>query len=226
MMRSVVDFVNALCAIQLEHVFNPYTDHCALHDCDDAALRRRRNLERSLERAIELQVRTIWIARDLGYLGGRRTGLALTDEMHLDAYSSLFHGLTVERATKGPPVGERTASTIWRMLARVGEPVFLWNVFPLHPHMPDDPMSNRGHTAKERNACSWFFPTLIEFLNPDKIIAIGGDAHKALDGMGITSTQVRHPSYGGQNVFIQQIEEAYGLADEDAAPDLFTQPAA
>lgn len=225
MTRPAADFVDALSAIKLEHVFNPYNDHCSLFDRDDAVARRRRNLERSLATAIDLEVRTIWIARDLGYRGGRRTGLALTDEMHLDAYSNLFQGLQVERATKGPPVGERTANTIWRMLGRIREPVFLWNVFPLHPHEPDDPMSNRGHTASERDSCSWFFHTLVDLLRPEKIIAIGGDAHKAVDAMGIDTTQVRHPSYGGQNVFIRQIEEAYGLGSE-VAPDLFTQPAA
>lgn len=225
MISRATAFVDALSSIHLDHVFNPYIDHCPLYDCDDAAALRRQNLEQSLKTAIDLKVRTIWIARDLGYRGGRRTGLALTDEMHLDAYSTLFRGMSVERATKGPPVGERTANTIWRMLARVGQPVFLWNVFPLHPHMPEDPMSNRCHTAKERDACSSFFHTLIDLLNPDKIIAIGGDAHKAVDGMGISSIQVRHPSYGGQNVFIRQIEEAYDLG-VDVTPDLFTQPAA
>ncbi len=225
MTQPATDFVDALSAIKLEHVFNPYSDHCPLFDRNDAATRRRQNLELSLRTAVELEVRTIWIARDLGYRGGRRTGLALTDEMHLDAYSTLFRGLPVERATKGPPVGERTANTIWRMLVRIGEPVFLWNVFPLHPHEPDDPMTNRCHTAKERGVSSWFLHTLIDLLSPQKVFAIGGDAHRAINGMGFDSIHVRHPSYGGQNVFIRQIEEAYDL-EEDTASDLFRQPAA
>lgn len=215
-------FADALSAVQLENVFNPYVDHCALHDRPDAAARRRQNLELSLSTAVDLGVRTIWIARDLGYRGGRRTGLALTDEMHLDAYSTLFRGLRVEKATKGPAVGERTANVIWRMLARIGEPVFLWNVFPLHPHEPGDPMSNRCHTARERDACGEFFHAIVDLLQPDKIIAIGGDAHRAVQSLGISSVQVRHPSYGGQNVFIRQIEDAYRL-DAPRTPDLFTQ---
>lgn len=217
-------FTDALSAVKLDNVFNPYADHCALHDRPDAAARRRQNLELSLSTAVDLSVRTIWIARDLGYRGGRRTGLALTDEMHLDAYSALFRGLPVEKATKGPAVGERTANVIWRMLVRIGEPVFLWNVFPLHPHEPDDPMSNRCHTVWERDACGGFFHAIVDLLQPDKIIAIGGDAHRAVESLGISSVQVRHPSYGGQNVFIRQIEEAYGL-DAPETLDLFTQPA-
>lgn len=216
-------FTDALSSVQLDNVFNPYIDLCELHDRPDSALRRRQNLELSLSKALELNVRTMWIARDLGYRGGRRTGLALTDEMHLGSYSALFRGLPVEKATKGPAMGERTANVIWRLLARINEPVFLWNVFPLHPHEPDDPMSNRCHTARERDACGEFFHAIISLLRPEKIIAIGGDAHRAVRSLGISSTQVRHPSYGGQNVFIRQIEAAYALTAVET-PDLFLQP--
>lgn len=213
-------FIDALSAVQLSNVFNPYADHCPLHDRPDAAWRRRQNLELSLSMAVELRVRTIWIARDLGYRGGRRTGLALTDEMHLGAYSALFHGLPVEKATIGPAVGERTANVIWRMLKRIGEPVFLWNVFPLHPHEPDDPMTNRCHTTRERDACGEFLHALVQLLQPEKILAIGGDAHRAVESLGVRSVHVRHPSYGGQNVFIRQVETAYGLNAVET-PDLF-----
>src|SRR4051794_1869279 len=101
---AVDKFVQALSTITLEHVFNPYADRCALHDRSDAPSRRQKNLALSLNTAIDLEVRTIWIARDLGYRGGRRTGLALTDEVHLESYSRLFRGLQVAKATKGPAV--------------------------------------------------------------------------------------------------------------------------
>lgn len=222
-MSAAVDtFVQALSRVTLEHVFNPYAERCPLHDRRDAPARRQQNLALSLQTAIELKVRTIWIARDLGYRGGRRTGLALTDEVHLDSYSSLFQGLRVAKATMGPAVSERTASVIWQMLLRLGEPVFLWNVFPLHPHEPDDPMSNRCHTRRERETCSRFLHEILDLLQPETVIAIGGDAHRAVDSLGIDSLQVRHPSYGGQNTFIAQIEAAYSLPP-NRTPDLFTQ---
>ena len=215
-------FTDALSSVQLENVFNPYADHCELHDRPDAASRRRQNLELSLSTAMDFGIHTIWVARDLGYRGGRRTGLALTDEMHLAAYSALFRGLPVEKATKGPAVGERTANVIWRLLGRINEPVFLWNVFPLHPHEPDEPMSNRCHSARERDTCAEYFHEIVSLLRPKKIIAIGGDAHRAVESLGISSVQVRHPSYGGQNIFIRQIEAAYELRQAET-PDLFSQ---
>jgi uracil-DNA glycosylase len=86
-------------------------------------------------------------------------------------------------------------------------------------------MTNRCHTARERDTCADFLHAVIDILKPTQVLAIGGDAHKAVANMGIDSVQVRHPSYGGQNVFIRQIEEAYALPAE-TQPDLFTQPAA
>lgn len=224
MSKTADKFVRALSAITLENVFNPYADLCPTYDRKDAHLRRQRNLVSSLNTAIDLQVRTIWIARDLGYRGGRRTGLALTDEVHLKNYSTLFNGMPVERATKGPVVSERTAAVIWKMLLRLSQPVFLWNVFPLHPHDPGEPMSNRCHTSREREACAHFLHEIIDLLKPEQVIAIGGDAHRAVDSLGISSIKVRHPSYGGQNDFIEQMESAYGLACSREV-DLFMQPA-
>lgn len=214
-------FVQKLAEVELEDVFNPYAQVCTLYDREDAVDLRCINLTLSLKKAIDLNVRTIWIARDLGYRGGRRTGLALTDEAHLQSFSALLDGVPVTRATKGPEVGERTASTIWRMLERIGEPIFLWNVFPLHPHEKGDQMSNRCHTSKERKTCALFLHSLISMLNPEKIVAIGGDAHKAAGDLGIKTVKVRHPSYGGQNDFIRQISHAYKIENTCEQLNLF-----
>src|SRR5439155_19264406 len=84
----------------------------SVRDCPEAADYRRANLEAFLEAAIEKGVNTVWIARDLGYRGGRRTGVPLTDDVHLECVSRLFGGLNVKRATLGPVVAERTAAVI------------------------------------------------------------------------------------------------------------------
>ena len=108
-------FVDALAAIHLEDVFNPYSDRCQLHDRADAPQRRRANLLAVVKAAAEDGIDSVWIARDLGYRGGRRTGLPLTDEIHLQTFSDFYGGLTLSRATKGPPVAERTAAIIWKV---------------------------------------------------------------------------------------------------------------
>ena len=211
-MKPKIDrFVNKLVDINLENVFNPYIDKCGFHDLADGPVRRTRNLRNALRSAIDNNSESVWIARDLGYRGGRRTGLALTDEAHLPNFSALHKDIKVRKATKGPVVAERTATVIWKMLDRISDPVFLWNVFPFHPHLPGDPMSNRCHTSKELAHCDHLFNEMLELVRPKKIIAIGANAHASLKKKGVDGLSVRHPSYGGQNIFINQIEQAYGI---------------
>jgi uracil-DNA glycosylase len=204
-------FVDALSAIHLDDVFNPYSDRCLLHDRADAPQRRRANLLAVVEAAAEDGIDSMWIARDLGYRGGRRTGLPLTDEIHLETFSEIYGGLSLSRATKGPPVAERTAAIIWKVLAQIDKPVFLWNIFPLHPFEPGEPLSNRCHTRAEREVFRDLLFTLLKMLRPKNVIAIGRDAQHSLLELEIDCQAVRHPSYGGQSEFIRGMNEQYDL---------------
>ena len=82
-MKTPQSFATALAKAHLPSVFKPYRDCCSIHDRSDAPRVRKRNLTQYLEAALDARVDTIWIARDLGYRGGRRTGVPLTDEVHL-----------------------------------------------------------------------------------------------------------------------------------------------
>lgn len=206
-------FVERLAATNLPDVFNPYADQCAVHDVPGAAAIRRKNLEHLLQAARHLRVRSLWVGRDLGYRGGRRTGLALTDELCLPALSQAFGGIPLARATRGPPVAERTAAVIWRALNEVRRPVFMWNAFPLHPHERDAPFTNRCHTASERAELTPLFLDLLEIIQPQHVVAVGKDASAALEAIGIPSVGVRHPSYGGQTDFFRGIREVYDLPE-------------
>ncbi|MBU1315993.1 MAG: uracil-DNA glycosylase [Alphaproteobacteria bacterium] len=215
------EFVEKLAGLSFKDAFNPYSDACGDFDQDDAASIRRMNLQLVLDAAIERKVDSIWIARDLGYRGGRRTGLALTDEAHLADHSVLYGDLPLTRATKGPALAERTATVIWQTLNRIQRPVFLWNVFPLHPHESGDPHSNRCHTRVERNECRPLLIWLLEVLSPRVVVAVGRDAQIALADLGFEAERVRHPSYGGQYEFVSSIEELYKLpAETKLSPQL------
>ncbi len=227
---QVESFIEALAGMRLEDVFNPYIDRCEIYDKPNAPALRRKNLSSFLKAAFAKPVDSIWIARDLGYRGGRRTGLPLTDEVHLPAFSQVFGGLHLHRATIGPPVAERTAAIVWRMLRCISVPIFLWNVFPFHPYVPGEPLSNRSHSARERHASESFLTDLLDVLQPRRIVAIGGDAHKVVTNLGCSDCYyVRHPSYGGQNAFIASIAELYGCptgAGAIATPSLFCRASA
>lgn len=221
------EFVCALEAASLPNVFNPWRDHCAVHDRGDAAALRRENLRLFLDRAIATEVSTMWVGRDLGYRGGRRTGVPLTDEVHLASASTLLGDIDLVRATEGPVMAERTAAVIWRVLEQVRQPVVLWNVFPFHPHLADDPMSNRCHTRAERDETWPLLEALIKMVQPQRIVAIGRDASLALADLGVGADAVRHPSYGGQAEFMSGMFALYApsatglpLFDADKPPSV------
>ncbi len=206
-------FVEQLSSIRFENSFNPYNDKCSRHDRDDAPRQRALTLQRLIERAQRVEVDSLWVGRDLGHRGGRRTGLALTDDVHFHAHLNRWQ-IEMERPTIGRPLPERTAGAVWDLLARIDRPIFLWNVFPFHPHLPGDTFSNRTHNAKERDSGIAILSQLIALLRPRRLIAVGNDSEKALIQIAdkVPVIKVRHPSYGGQRDFSNSISDAFGLA--------------
>ena len=205
-------FVEALSQLSLENTFNPYSNRCNVHDMDEAPSLRLQTLQTILDVATRRDIDSIWIGRDLGYRGGRRTGLAFTDDVHIHEHVERWR-LTIQRPTKGEVVAERTAAVIWSVLSQIKASVFLWNVFPLHPHEPGNPFSNRSHNSRERRVGEEFLSQLILLLKPCRLIAIGSDAARTahrLNGQH-RIIQVRHPSYGGQTRFLAQMRELYNL---------------
>ena len=205
-------FVAALRKLKCENTFNPYSDRCTVHDRDDAPSIRSKTLRFVLEAATQREIDSLWIGRDLGYHGGRRTGLAFTDDVHLRGHVERW-SVPFERPTKGKEVKEQTATHVWDILSQIKKPIFLWNVFPLHPHDPDDPFSNRTHNTRECKAGIKLLSQLIHLLEPPRLIAVGRKAesvaHSLKDGREVIC--VRHPSYGGQNEFRAKMRALYSL---------------
>ena len=202
-------FVRALMSLRLENVFNPYSMLCPVCDTMDAPRRRARTLEQILEAATCIELDSLWVGRDLGYRGGRRSGLALTDDVHVVVHARRW-GVSAERFTRGDAIAERTAGTIWSVLSTIEAPVFLWNVFPLHPHEMDEPFSNRAHNAAERKIGEELLSALLSLLRPRRLVTLGLSARETAarlyDGEIVT---LRHPSYGGRSIFLRQVQQLY-----------------
>jgi hypothetical protein len=206
-------FVDTVSGLAFQDTFNPYAQHCPIYDRHDAPRRRRKALLETLQAASDCEVDAIWIGRDLGHRGGRRTGLALTDDVHISAHAARW-GIQIDRPTKGQPVVEQTAAVIWRILSQVDSRVFLWNVFPLHPHEEGRPFTNRAHSACEQRAGEELLIALVSLLRPRRLVAIGNDAAKSAARICPRSevVQVRHPSYGGQTQFLATMRHLYSLS--------------
>jgi hypothetical protein len=214
------EFVERLATFRSEFVFNPYSERCSLYDAQNAPEIRKQNLIGFLEAVVARNVETIWFGRDFGYRGGRRTGLALTDEVHLEDFSRSFNLPNIKRATIGPVFKERTASEVWKLIRRISEPPLLWNAFPFHPFEPNSPMTNRCHSGSEFQATENLLSALLDWIRPKQILALGRDAEAAVKRFGYKCIHVRHPSYGGQTEFASAISSIYGLKPQAAGSQL------
>ncbi len=205
-----LQFVSQIQSVKLDNVFNPYLDRCTSCDDFEAPKIRSRSLLSLLRTAQEIDVDMLWIGRDLGYRGGRRTGLAFTDDVHLSDHGKRWR-LTFERPTIGKMVAEMSATFVWRVLNQLGVTIFLWNLFPLHPHNENNPFSNRKHNKQERRVGEEFLVELTSLLKPELLIPIGNDAAAATQRIFDKSIikPVRHPSYGGSATFQNQMFEIY-----------------
>lgn len=223
--QSAIDaFLNQLTAYEAERVFNPWATNCERVDAECSFAIRRENLRTVMYACASANEVDVWIGRDLGWRGGRRTGVALVDESSLDDYALSIEVSGLTKATVGPAMRERTATEIHLARARVSRKVFFWNVFPFHPHEADEPQTNRMHTRRERDAGIQFLKTVLALLPLNRVVTIGNDATHAVQGIDVECCSVRHPSYGGQREFHQQINRHYGVIESTSAQgDLFNR---
>ena len=218
---TVNEFVDELSSISLPNVFNPYRDVCSFFDHPSSPSIRRQNLTFFLRAVVKSETRSLWLGRDLGYLGGRRTGIALTDEFHLKLLQNTFGVFGITKATVGEDSKkERTATEVWKLLTRIREPVLLWNAFPFHPFDSDEPLSNRRHTAQEFHACRHILLMLLEWFQPPIVVALGADAEAAATSIGYACRRIRHPSHGGQAEFARGICNIYRIPYSSTASEL------
>ncbi|MNJ57963.1 hypothetical protein D3C77_535750 [compost metagenome] len=114
----------------------------------------------------------------------------------------------------GPALAERTATEIWSVLRAIELPPLLWNVFPLHPHEPGNPFTNRKFTSRELQQVDELNDTLIRWLKVRRVVAIGQDAFTYASRFDVDVVAIRHPSYGGIRDFRGGMSALYDIPVE------------
>lgn len=139
-----------------------------------------------------------------GYQGCHFSGIPFTNEkLILDG--KIPRVMRQIRFTSRPrPWSEPSASIVWRVLHKLGiaERTILWNAFAWHPHMPNEPMSNRRPTTVEVGLSAHVLRAVVEHFRSARVVAVGGVATGALSRFEIPiAGRVRHPSMGGAREF-------------------------
>ncbi len=153
-------------------------------------------------------LRLVLIGEAAGYQGCRISGIPFTSEALLIDGSIPGIAATSRLSTRAKPWSEPSARVVWRTLyeQRLADHSFLWNAFPLHPHEPGKPLSNRTPTRAELSAGEGVLRALRNALPDAVLAAVGNKSSEALTRLGLAHETLRHPAYGGVPEFVAGVE--------------------
>jgi hypothetical protein len=163
-------------------------------DLPDAPAIRLANLRHYLEERDQADV--VAVGEAAGYQGMRWSGIAFTSEFDL-----LRWGHPYRRSSRRPrPWKEPSGTIVHGVLEDMGAErrVILWNTVPTHPHLADQPLSNRRPTRPEVAAGLTYVQRLIDIVQPRLLVGVGRIAAETL---GSRAVYVRHPAQSGATAF-------------------------
>lgn len=185
-------------------LFNPYAMHDPVRDLPEAVSIRRRNLERYV-RERTTSPRVVVLAEAPGPWGCRFSGVPVTSEAQLLDRDFPLRG--EQSSARSEPLSEYSASIYWKILKPWYQDVFTWNAVPYHPFKPGQPMSIRTPRISEIKRFLPVTQAVLDAIRPDRVVALGRKAERALAELGVACTYVRHPSQGGATKFEAGIRE-------------------
>ncbi|MDQ0577595.1 uracil-DNA glycosylase [Agromyces albus] len=173
---------------------------------------RRRNLALYLNQLAERRPAVLLVGEAPGYRGMRITGVPFTNtgilQQGVEHFGLLGSANGYEVPDELPVVAaEPTATVMWRTLVELDFLPVLWSAYPLHPHRPGIPLSNRTPSATEAAEWSWSWLALQDLFSIRTVIAVGTVAHNSLVRSGLTVPRVRHPAHGGREKFARGLQE-------------------
>lgn len=201
-MKDISSFISALAS-------EPSSDNCANPYRRRAA---RENLRAYLQLIAERPGRRMLLVGEaLGYRGGSLTGIPFSSGQLLQQAPGVFLRQLRDQLTLDDSTAEATATVVWQALARRRNIPLCWNAFPFHPHLPQQPQSNRAPCAAELRSGLIYLQALGAWYAPQLIAGVGNKgylaARRAFPGHRVIP--IRHPSYGGKADFLAGIERLY-----------------
>ncbi|KKN28357.1 hypothetical protein LCGC14_0854830 [marine sediment metagenome] len=208
METEIYYFVNLLRKVKKHDLFNPYYDECESFDNMESAFVRRGNLANYLKIMLP-KTDSLLVGEAPGHLGARKTGIAFSDEYHLQKINKLL-GTKLRIATnniisKDMFVKESSASFVWEILSELETPPFLWNIIPFHPFNYPKSLTNRTPKTPDYHVSKEVIDYFFEHFKFDTIYAVGQTANKYLQKLGLDPILLRHPSFGGSPIFKRQM---------------------
>ena len=237
MKTKINQFIEHLAAYEgSPTVFNPWRDFDPQLDVSKEAPKwRREQLAKYLETRLG-QSSYVIIAEAMGYQGGRFSGVAITCERMLLGFHSevkpdmiLPDGSAKRTSRADSPLGlnnkqriegfnEPTDTVVWSALLENDISTYeavLWNIFPFHPHVANEPLTNRTPSEAELVAGGQFAKELLALNEEFKtvksgceqiICAVGRKSADILARQGITAHALRHPANGGAKQYREQFK--------------------
>ncbi len=182
-----------------ENCYNPYRSRFLRH-----------NLIKYLNLLYKYQRNPLLLVGEApGYKGGKLTGIPFSSGAIFQEVNHPFLKLLPSDLVIKKIESENTATMVWNYLAKQNITPLFWNAFPFHPFPPDNPDKNRAPTKIEISDGSIFLKDLSQIFKPHLIAGIGraGQLAAQLAFPEKSIPYIRHPSFGGKNVFIAQMNE-------------------
>ncbi len=174
---------------------------------------RRANLILALALALERGPDLLLVGEAPGCHGARRTGVPFTSEQLLlngvdpPGQFGIARGFALA-TSDGRIAREQTATIVYRELAALNWFAVGWNAFPLHPHQPGNPHSNRAPRQSELALGLPFLARVRAIFPHCPVFAMGRIASQSLSRLGIAHIHLRHPAQGGARQFAAGLREA------------------
>jgi uracil-DNA glycosylase len=206
----ITTLVAALAALPTpEHTTNPYASHGPPGNALRCA-----NLTLALHLALERGPDLLLVGEAPGYNGALRTGVPFTSErILLTGIPALQQFGSIQgfqcATTDGRVSNEPTATIVYRELAALGRFAVGWNTYPLHPHRPGNPLSNRPPRSSEIRLGLPLLAAVRELFPTIPVAAMGNVAARALGELGIPFTHLRHPAQGGARRFAHGLQALF-----------------